>query len=361
MKSMPRIFIASSTEGLEIAYALQELLQYSAECTVWDQDVFVPSSNTLTDLISKSQSTDFGVFVFSFEDTAKIRNAEEFVVRDNVLFEFGLFIGTIGLQNCFIVRPNNMNNIHLPTDLVGINLLNYPTNRSDGNYKEALGPVANQIKKSIQPFANSNTLSDALQKQINNSGLSSFYTCRDDYSKYRKDVSSIDKYINTAKKSVALVSISLTTGIQFDDICLTIKQRLSEQSDFVVTVSLLNPLHDELFKSLESMFEIKYTELQEQTKSTLKKLHDLKMTLARDAQKRFILKVHNTLPFGSAILLDYDDDCSIIQIETKPYKVGMRKSFAMEFTNNGGAFFKTLITSYLNLIKDGQCYENLKF
>lgn len=48
-KIKPRIFIASSVEGLDAAYAIQELLEFSAECTVWDQDVFAPSSVTLLD------------------------------------------------------------------------------------------------------------------------------------------------------------------------------------------------------------------------------------------------------------------------------------------------------------------------
>ena len=86
----PRIFIASSVEGLDVAYALQELLDYNAECTVWDQDVFSPSSNTLLDLVNRSQNSDFGIFVFTFDDTARISDTQEYVVRDNVLFELGI-------------------------------------------------------------------------------------------------------------------------------------------------------------------------------------------------------------------------------------------------------------------------------
>lgn len=41
--NIPQVFIASSTEGLDIAYSVQDLLDNNAECTVWDQGVFQPS------------------------------------------------------------------------------------------------------------------------------------------------------------------------------------------------------------------------------------------------------------------------------------------------------------------------------
>lgn len=175
-KIKPRIFIASSVEGLDAAYAIQELLEFSAECTVWDQDVFAPSSVTLLDLIKRAQNSDYGIFVFSFDDTIKIRDTEELTVRDNVVFELGLFIGIIGIANCFIVMPRS--------------------------------------------------------------------------------------------------------------------------------------------------------------------------------------KMHNTLPFGSAIILDGNLESGRIQIETKPYKVGMRKSFAFEIINDGNSFYDTIKSSYYELIHDGDCYEN---
>ena len=44
-------------------------------------------------------------------------------------------------------------------------------------------------------------------------------------------------------------------------------------------------------------------------------------SLIFNKQKRFSIKVHNTLPFGSAIILDGDLENGRIQIETKPYNV----------------------------------------
>lgn len=358
-KIKPQVFIASSVEGLDAAYAIQELLEHYAECTVWDQDVFFPSSITLLDLISKAQNTDYGIFVFSFDDTTKIRDKEELTVRDNVLFELGLFVGIIGITNCFIVMPRSEDEIHLPTDLTGITPLKYDSQRADGNLKAALGPSSNQIKKAIQKFsASKKALSDDFNRQINAIGLNAFFSSRDDYNKYRASTPSIDRYINTALSSIVLVSITLTTGIQIDDICTVIREKLHKKRDFKVTISLLNPFQDELYMALGPVFGADYSTLQNRTKDALKRLKLLKDSLSDDEQERFSIKMHKTLPFGSAIILDGDQEQGKIQIETKPYKVGMRKSFAFEIVNNGSLFYETIKSSYYNLIDDGIFYED---
>ena len=354
-KIKPRIFIASSVEGLDAAYAIQELLELYAECTVWDQDVFAPSSVTLLDLTKRAQNTDYGIFVFSFDDTIFFINAEEFVVRDKL----GLFIGIIGIANCFIVMPRSNDDIHLPTDLTGITPLKYNAERVDNNLKAALGPSANQIKKALRSFSPPNKqMSDELSQQINAIGLSAFFSSRDDYSKYRNSTHSIDRYINTAKSSIELVSITLTTGIQIDDICTVIKNKINKQRDFSVTISLLNPFRDELYTALEPVFGTDYSSLQNRTKDALKRLSQLKKSLSAEMQKGFSIKMHNTLPFGSAIILDGNLEGGRIQIETKPYKVGMRKSFSFEIINDGNLFYDTIKSSYYELIDDGDYYED---
>ena len=50
-----------------------------------------------------------------------------------------------------------------------------------------------------------------------------------------------------------------------------------------------------------------------------------------------------------------------IQIETKPYDVGMRRSYAFEIKNNNGSFFKTIKESYYKLIEDGIMWNELPF
>ncbi len=365
--NIPQVFIASSTEGLDIAYSVQDLLDNNAECTVWDQGVFQPSSYTIPDLIKQLEKSDYGIFIFSPDDELIIRNKEEKAIRDNVILELGLFMGALGPKNCFIIMPKSTEAIHLPTDLTGMTLLKFNSNRSDDNIKAALGPVISQIRNILKKYGSSDTssqkqmikLSDDVVQQINFIGLSAFYSSRDDYAKHRINAASIDKYIDRAQKSITIVSITLTTGLSFDDICKVIENKIKNIKDFKVTISLLNPFLDNLYFTISPLFGQQAETLQKNTKDALVSLRDFRAQLSDEEQKRFILKVHNTLPFGSAIILDGDLESGTIQIETKPYKVGIRKSFAFEICNNNRSFYNTLKTSYYSLITDGLSQDDL--
>lgn len=70
------------------------------------------------------------------------------VVRDNVLFELGLFIGALGKDRCFIVRPRNID-LHLPTDLLGITPADYEAERSDGDVAAAVNHACVLVKRKI--------------------------------------------------------------------------------------------------------------------------------------------------------------------------------------------------------------------
>jgi tetratricopeptide (TPR) repeat protein len=146
----PRAFIGSSVEGLPIAYAVQQNLLHDAEITVWSQGVFDLSATTIESLDLALSGTDFGIFVFSKDDALLFRNEQVSVVRDNVLFEFGLFIGRIGRDRVFFIVPDDVNSVRIPTDLLGVTPGKYETNRTDGNMQSATGPVCHQIRTKIQ-------------------------------------------------------------------------------------------------------------------------------------------------------------------------------------------------------------------
>ncbi len=147
----PRVFITSSVEGLDVAYAVQENLEYEFEVTVWPQGIFQPSKTALTSLLAGLHSFDGAVFVFSPDDTTAIRGREQPTVRDNVLFELGLFIGRLGSDKCFILKPRTFSELHFPSDLLGLTPASYDGERSDKNVTAAVGPACNKIRKALQP------------------------------------------------------------------------------------------------------------------------------------------------------------------------------------------------------------------
>lgn len=92
----PRVFIASSAENIDIANAIQVNLDHESEPTVW-KDGFDLSSSILEKLLEHANSVDFAVFVFTPDDVVTIREKSTKQVRDNVLFELGVFINSLGI------------------------------------------------------------------------------------------------------------------------------------------------------------------------------------------------------------------------------------------------------------------------
>lgn len=143
----PRIFIASSVESLDVADAINVNLDHQAEVTVW-KNGFQLSSSSIDSLLEKAGTVDFAIFIFTPDDVVTIRDQSKNVVRDNVLFELGLFTGTLGKERCFIVKPRNVD-LYFPTDLLGLTPADYDGNRSDGDLTSAVNPPCVLIKKVV--------------------------------------------------------------------------------------------------------------------------------------------------------------------------------------------------------------------
>lgn len=145
----PRLFIASSMEGYNIAQAVNSNLDFESESTLWSGGTFKLSSNPLEDLVRKASVVDFALFVFTPDDVAVIREREDYVVRDNVLFELGLFIGAIGKERCFILKPRGVE-MRLPSDLLGLTAADYDPNRSDLDMESATNRACYLIKNEFK-------------------------------------------------------------------------------------------------------------------------------------------------------------------------------------------------------------------
>jgi HAD superfamily hydrolase (TIGR01509 family) len=146
----PRLFIGSSKESLDIAYAAQENLETVAEVTVWDQGIFNLAQYNLEVLLAALDGCDYGLFIFSPDDVIRIRGEERRTVRDNVLFELGLFIGRLGRHRSFIFVPSDAKDLHLPTDLLGITLGKFQAEREDKNMSAALGPACHKVRNQLK-------------------------------------------------------------------------------------------------------------------------------------------------------------------------------------------------------------------
>jgi len=68
----PTLFIGSSSESLDVAYAAQRNLEAVAEAVVWTQGIFELTRSYLESLIDALDDTEFALFVFGPDDVTRI-------------------------------------------------------------------------------------------------------------------------------------------------------------------------------------------------------------------------------------------------------------------------------------------------
>ena len=144
----PQLFIGSSVEGLSIAEAIQTKLNHQFNIDLWTDGVFNIGNTPIDDLIGQLNKSDFGIFVLSDDDVSKIRGTEYSTVRDNVLYELGLYTGKLGRYNTFIIKPSESSDLHLPSDLMGIYISTYDSSKGD-NFESAVSTFCSQIKRQV--------------------------------------------------------------------------------------------------------------------------------------------------------------------------------------------------------------------
>ena len=149
----PTLFVGSSSESLDVAYAAQRNLEDVSEVVVWTQGIFELTKSYLESLLEALDDTEFGLFILGADDLIRIRGTEMPTARDNVIFELGLFIGRLGRDRTFILMPKRSADFHLPTDLLGVSTATFePPSRPD-RIQAALGPACHDIRLAIRKHA----------------------------------------------------------------------------------------------------------------------------------------------------------------------------------------------------------------
>src|SRR5262245_42217780 len=121
---IPRLFIGSSTEAITVVQALEKRFE-GYDVRSWT-DAFGPSTLVLEILEQQLRDRDFAILVASPDDLTLSRDRLHHTMRDNVLFELGLFMGAMGRHRTFLLTPD-VGTIYLPSDLGGFVSLSYST------------------------------------------------------------------------------------------------------------------------------------------------------------------------------------------------------------------------------------------
>src|SRR6186997_1499322 len=124
----PRIFLGSSGQQQKLLQGLTRGLEDVAHVEPWTTS-FNPGTTTLERLLELAHEVDFAAFVFARDDwttaTPPAPSAAESgqaSPRDNVVFEAGLFGGTLGMRRTFILHASGAK---LPSDLLGLTCVRY--------------------------------------------------------------------------------------------------------------------------------------------------------------------------------------------------------------------------------------------
>ena len=116
-----RVFIGSSSEGESIAETVRSILSPAFDVVVWvdKEEVFRVNSSFLHDLHLGSLKFDFAVFIGTADDVVTHRETDGIQPRDNIIFEFGLFMGRLGIDRSFLLLEEGARAM---SDLSGISI-----------------------------------------------------------------------------------------------------------------------------------------------------------------------------------------------------------------------------------------------
>src|SRR6185295_13438188 len=107
----PRIFLGSSGKQEKLLQALTRGLEDVAAVVPWTTS-FNPGTTTIERLFEIAHEVDFAAFVFAQDDwttqsqSSPSPDSGQASPRDNVVFEAGLFGGTLGMRRTFILHAN---------------------------------------------------------------------------------------------------------------------------------------------------------------------------------------------------------------------------------------------------------------
>ncbi|HEX8332001.1 MAG TPA: TIR domain-containing protein [Segetibacter sp.] len=150
---MRKLFIGSSTEGLPIAERLKAKLEKELydfiECTIWnDGKIFSLNKSALDSLVVAARKFDYGILIATKDDIATVRGTEVYLPRDNVMFEMGMFLGSLGLTRAFLMTEKASK---LPTDYNGVTVPYFESD-VDGSLDRAIEQIAEVMLNSKNSF-----------------------------------------------------------------------------------------------------------------------------------------------------------------------------------------------------------------
>ncbi len=148
MSWKPKVFIGSSSTGKAVAQTVRELLEEGGqiEVEVWHKKFKV--GETYIDVLLRAlEEFDFAVLVITADDERIREEIQVLTMRDNVLFELGLFMGRLGRHRAIMLYDEKQK-ATLPSDLGGIHVATF-SGTENSDLKAALQASCDEIREYI--------------------------------------------------------------------------------------------------------------------------------------------------------------------------------------------------------------------
>ncbi len=120
----PRLLVASTKEALPYAKALQSLLSPEITAEIWDEGLFGPGEYTLESLETHGRQFDGALVVATADDRVVSRRKASKAPRDNIVFEFGLFVAFFGRRRALLLVESTKA-LKIPTDVGGLTCIRF--------------------------------------------------------------------------------------------------------------------------------------------------------------------------------------------------------------------------------------------
>ena len=151
MGSKVSVFIGSSMNGKPV---VEKLLAWFTEhagelaVTPWfDGTTFEPNRGILESLIRALRVHDFAILIATADDLANVRGQNIIQARDNVVFEFGLFMGKLGRARVFLAHADTMIG---PSDLTGVITVSFKESDVIRGDPAAISELGNALANAIE-------------------------------------------------------------------------------------------------------------------------------------------------------------------------------------------------------------------
>jgi TIR domain/Predicted nucleotide-binding protein containing TIR-like domain len=146
--SKPTLFISSSNKAVDVARALGSNLDHEADIVIWSDQIFSENQSSLDLLLRSLDKIDYAILIITHDDLISQRSVSATTLRDNVIFELGIFLGRLGPARTFIVTDDYDSPIPLPSYLASIAVVRF-RRRDDGNLSASLSAAFSIIRDSI--------------------------------------------------------------------------------------------------------------------------------------------------------------------------------------------------------------------